>query len=129
MDTVEQAKAKGRKAASGLEVSDTSFKYRANLLDRLNAENPAFVHMYAHPDTKPDELARKGQEVVKGDDGILHHKGDPVVRMNREVYEGQRKAEGMQSLSSLTDSGVKDEVDAIRIASPKKPREVPKRKG
>lgn len=74
---------------------------RRKILERLDAENPEFVHMYQHPRVLDGsnesvwELESKHQEVVKNKDGkIEHHRGDPVVRMLRSEVEQARKAEG-----------------------------------
>lgn len=73
---------------------------RHKLLERLNAENPGFVHMYQRPEVLSGgvqfeyELEAKNQEVVKRPDGkIEHHRGDPVVRMRLEYFDAMRQQE------------------------------------
>ena len=64
---------------------------RKEIVDELDAKNPEYVHMYQHPGlvTGDAKIAwdseAKGQELVRDENGrIVHHMGDPVVRVKRD---------------------------------------------
>ena len=87
-------------APSGVEVRHHWINERKELVDRLDAENPDFVHSYQNPGAVTGdrsiewEMEAKGQEVVKDKNGkLLHHLGDPVVRMKRIDFERAREQE------------------------------------
>ena len=99
----------GRDPAPDVEVSVKSLlvDHRKALIDRLDKAEPGFVHMYQSrkvltADEGAYELEAKNQEVVKGANGKpLHHRGDPVVRMKRELVDAERKAEADLSLKQV----------------------------
>jgi hypothetical protein len=72
--------------------------HRKALLDKLDSENPDWVHAYESASiltgVKADEFLQTGREVVRGENGEpLKHKGDPVVRMRRPEEISRREAE------------------------------------
>jgi hypothetical protein len=122
-------KAIRKEAPSGVSFSPAvpAHMVRAAQLSELDSKNPAFIHMYQSPDIfDPNkgkvlawEMKVKGQEVVKGADGeVLHHMGDPIVRMPRAQFLAERAAEEASSREALK-SRVK-RVSNVK-AEPKKP--------
>ena len=115
------------KAPQGVHVSARGRDLRKEQLDALDAEHPEFVHMYQHPlvmagdPGKLWDMQAKGQEVVKDAEGrVLHHMGDPVVRMSREAWEGQRVEESERSREDV-EAVVKPDNSTVK-SSPKDPK-------
>lgn len=122
-DPAKEARTDGRIPAPAM-VEDTSYKARKAMLNRLNAENPGFVHVFQHPDVGDWELGVKGQEVVRDEKNrVLHHRGDPVVRMPKERFESEQKAEAQRSVETVVGTGVLEEDVAIKMADRKRPKE------
>jgi hypothetical protein len=77
-----------RKAAPVMIVSEVTRDLRIEQINRLNEQEPNFMHSYHHPNVTDAELARGGFEVVKDKEGnVLEHGGDPVVRRPRKDAE------------------------------------------
>jgi len=116
-----------RKIAPDVKVSKAHRDLRSEQLQRLDSENPEFVHMYQHPGVMAGEKGRlwemkvKGQEVVKDAEGnVLHHMGDPVVRMPRAQFEEDRAAESDRSRSDV-EAVVKPERSTVFKSPAKQP--------
>jgi len=100
--------------------------HRKEILTELDEQNPEFVHMYENADIlngrRDWEMRTKQQEVVKDDDGeVVHHMGDPVVRMPKELYDAQRKYESDQSETILKERVTVAEPTVYR--SPRQPKQ------
>jgi hypothetical protein len=120
-DPTQTATESGRKPAPIFTPTDTSKDARKALVDKLNAENPDFVHSYQSPmvleGNRDWELQVKQQEIVRDKNGsILHHKGDPVVRQPRKLWEAERLAEAERSRKSVVETGVLEEDVATKYA-------------
>lgn len=108
-----------RKAAPAIRFPGVTDQRKA-LVDKLDKENPDFVHMYQSGEVTDWELDAKGQEIVRDEKGrVLHHMGDPVVRMSRAQFEADRKQESDRSLNAVK-AAVKVK-DAVQFRSPKRP--------
>jgi len=82
-----------RKAAPIIEAIDPFFDHRAELLKKLNEDNPDYTHMYQKHDVAQYELDMKRQEVVMKESGEPEtHAGDPVVRILKEQHAVNREA-------------------------------------
>lgn len=99
---------KQRLAPSGVRQNVYGRDLRKEQLDALDKANPEFVHMYQAPglitgDKKIAwEAESKGQEIVRDESGaVLHHMGDPVVRMRREQFGADREFEAKLSRSDV----------------------------
>jgi len=113
-------KAERKTAPTGVKVGIPGQGERKAILARLDETNPEFVHMYQHPSVLSGnaenewELESKGQEVVRREDGkIVHHKGDPVVRVSRTVWENERTQEGEFSRKQV-ESVVKSQRSTVK---------------
>jgi len=110
-------------------AATTHRDFRKEQLDELDEKNPEFVHMYSdgvkfkkEPDVYEWELEVKHQELVKTASGkVLHHGGDPVVKMKREEFDALRKQESQVSLAALM-AKVKPD-NPIHLRQPKAPKE------
>lgn len=111
-----------RKTAPKIEVNLWEDK-RKSLLDKLDAENPGFIHMYASRSDSVEDLAQGHKEIVmEGDtDRPYSNAGDPVVRMPRDIFLAEREAMERRSLESAGSVVERIEDDQL-IASPKKSR-------
>lgn len=125
MNAVEDAKKEGRKPApvSSDVFSDVSVGFRKAQIDRLNKENPKFEHLYGNPEWDAEEVRIRGLEVVRGESGPMHHKGDPVCRKPKEVWDAEQAADAGRSIDSVVETGVLEEESATRYRSPKQPRQ------
>jgi len=100
--TAEKKENKRKPAPTNISIGLPGRGERKAILTRLDEDNPEFVHMYQRPEILSDktgafewELESRGQEVVMREDGKpLHHRGDPVVRVSRKVFEEAQKQEG-----------------------------------
>jgi len=123
--SVDTTQAERSKAPQKIEVRVGHFDERKELLDRLDRENPDFVHMYQRPDiydVRSWELAAKHQEAVRDENGNLEtHHGDPVVRVPREYWEARQKAEAKLSTDML--AGVVERRKMTAQRNPKQPYE------
>jgi len=129
-DPVEKAVASGRQPAPDVEVDPVFTRgcERAKLVDRLNAENPDFVHSFQAPTVTADELRVKCQEIVRDAKGEpLRVRNDIVVRTPRKRFEAHRAAEEEQSLeiTRRVYGRDRDPAEIQQQAKPKKPRKPP----
>lgn len=92
---------------------------RAAILDKFNKESPDYVHMYASPDVTDWELRAKKQELVNIKGGVAHHKGDPVVRVLKSVWDKERVSESLRSEEQLSNVVSNENLTVVR--NPKKP--------
>ncbi|TXH12863.1 MAG: hypothetical protein E6R03_12250 [Hyphomicrobiaceae bacterium] len=122
-----KAAAAGRSAAPRVSVNVGHVDHRARILNELSEKDPDHVYMYQRPNPTDWELKTKGQEVVKDDKGeVIHHKGDPVVRVRKEQVEEERQYE-----AELSRNAVESVVDINKSTverSPKKPMKPKERK-
>jgi len=100
---------------------------RLEQLQELDKQNPEYVHMYQHPGVITGDKKRewdaesKGQEVVKDEDGnVLHHMGDPVVRVTMAQWKEERAFE-----AQLSRSEVESVVKPSRSTFERNPKKVP----
>ena len=108
-----------RKPAPDVIVECEPHKERAAILKKFDDENPDFVHMYAAPEISDWELRSKRQELVSIKGGVAHHKGDPVVRVPRKLWDKQRSDESRQSEEQLSTVVANENLTVTR--NPKKP--------
>lgn len=108
-----------RKPAPEVIVESEPHLERAAILKKFDTENPTYVHMYSHPDVSDWELRSKRQELVYVKGGVAHHKGDPVVRVLRSVWDKERLAESRRSEEQLAQVVESENLTATR--NPKKP--------
>jgi hypothetical protein len=98
-------------------------------IKKLDEEFPQSKHSYADPRVVSgaegtqffNEMQRKGQEVVVGEHGPLHHLGDPVVKQDRKEWERTQNLQAQLSaraVEELTDT----EDEMTQFHSPKKPK-------
>jgi hypothetical protein len=124
-----------RRAAPPIGIPAVGRDLRKELLDKLDAENPDFVHSYKSPDIfgpQADafswEMEARQQEVVKDEKGrYLHHMGDPVVRQPRELVMQQREMESDSSREAV-ESVVRPELSTVE-RMPKQPIDRERKKG
>lgn len=131
--TTEDEVPKQRLAPSGVRQHVYGRNLRKELVDRLDAENPEYAHMYQHPGLVTGDqriiwdAESKGQELVKDAQGrVLHHMGDPVVRVKREEFTAAREFEAQLSREDV-EAVVKPHKSTVKRA-PKTPVEIPKKK-
>lgn len=121
------AKNAGRKPAPSVSVTAGHVDHRSRILNELSSKDPDHVYMYQRYGVDPWELKTKNQEVVKDDKGeVVHHKGDPVVRVPKEQFDELQMSESDQSREA-----VESVVDINRSTverSPKKPNRLKERK-
>lgn len=112
---------------------------RAALVDKLNKENPEFIHCFQGKDITEDELRDKDMELVrhdtyaKGDDHeVLRWRNDYVARTPKEIWKERRSAECEESATEVqnlycrpeNNESWKDNAPGRRIASPKDPNQI-----
>lgn len=101
-------------------VEDIRSDDRFEQLERLDRENPDFIHSYEDPRLSDDEIERKGKTVVVEKGERLNHQGDPVVRQPKEVVINKRIREETFSYQALKDV-TKSERDPRVFKQPKQP--------
>lgn len=113
-----------RKPAPSVSVRDLFVDDRSDILERLDADNPEFVHAFQRHDVDQFTLARNGQEIVKDKDGVvIHHGFDPVVRMSRKLLDAKLRLEQRQS-EAVISSMAKNPAKFQRIAKPVEVKEL-----
>jgi len=130
--------------APKVSVSTKYVDRRRELVDRLNAEHPEFVHVFRDSRTPVEELELAGQEFVRNDtygDGnadVMKWRRDSVARMRKADYDAQRDAFTEESASAVKDIYMGDKIpDAEwkasdpgrKVAKPKDPSEIGKEGG
>lgn len=127
-DQVEKAIAQGRVAAPPIFIAGATDQ-RAALIEKLDRENPEYVHSYQRQDVTDWELTSHNQEVVRDSEGrVLHHITDPVVRTPRSVWDMARKEESQRAREAV-ETRVRNDRSTV-YASPKQQRDgdMPKKK-
>lgn len=108
-----------RKPAPDVIVDVEPHRERKAILEKLDSDNPDFVHMYVASTIEDWELRSKRMEFVYVKGGIVHHKGDPVVRIPRSVWDKQRIAESRRSEEQMRQLVSNENLTSVR--NPKKP--------
>jgi len=109
-----------RKAAPQIEIGHSD--PRSELLSKLDAKDPEFVHAYGPANMTPAQLSAGDFEVVKGKNGEpITHIGDIVVRKPRKIVQANFEAQATQSRKQV-EAVVEPEVSTV-FANPKKRRE------
>jgi len=96
---------------------------RKATVDKLNADNPGFVHSIQPGDVKPGVLTAKKMEVVKDAEGIplVLDGGDVVVKQPQ--YYCQRRKKARNEYSARIAEKITRDPDGVRkVARPVKPR-------
>ena len=84
-------------------IEDVIRDERKDIINDLDKKSPEFIHSYQSGHITQEELSRKGQEIVKNDDGTpIKHEGDLVVRVSRERFLAKRARESAESLRSAS---------------------------
>lgn len=122
-----KAKAAGRKPMPKVDIPDRHRDYRAEQLAELNARNDGYEYKYASKDITDWDLEVQGAELVKYEDGPkkgrkMHHKGDPIIRVDKAKADAERIADGKFSEQQVRES-VKVANPTVK-ANPRKPEPV-----
>lgn len=108
------------KAAPNAIVRTKPHLERSAILEKLDKDYPEYSHMYQSPTVTDWELQSKNQELVGDEHGfIIHHKGDPVVRIPREKWDEMKMQEAKNSEDAVR-SLLRNE-NLVQTRNPKKP--------
>ena len=97
-----------RAKAPKVKVKAVHIDRRAQIIGKLNEENPEYMHVFRDSSTPVLELELTGQEYVRnntydedGDGDVMKWRKDSIARIKREDYDEQREQATEESASSV----------------------------